>query len=314
MSWQQQSEKRHTLNRVGSFLRKPWQEQARSIFFRWIRLFPKVPVPVRLPFGGWWLAQNDFLGAALFYNGFENAESVFVERFLQLGMTVLDIGAHHGYYTLLASRKVGPQGLVLAVEASPRERGRLRAHLRINRCKNVEVESRALGETEGTADLFLVRGTETGCNSLRKPDVDQKTEVLTVSIALLDRVIQDHRIERVDFIKLDIEGAELSVLKGATQLLSRVPRPVILAEIQDIRTKPWGYPAREIVRYLSSADYLWFQPLPDGRLRKMDTERSEYDGNFVAIPEERVLSLGRMITEVDEDVPLPDYRGASLAS
>lgn len=122
MSWQQQSEERYTLSRVGGFLRKSWREQARSIFFRWIRLFPKVPVPVRLPFGGWWLAQNDFLGAALFYNGFENVESVFVERFLHVGMTVLDIGAHHGYYTLLASRKVGPQGLVLAVEASPRER------------------------------------------------------------------------------------------------------------------------------------------------------------------------------------------------
>jgi FkbM family methyltransferase len=305
---------RNAMARGSRFLRKPRNEQARSIFFRWVRLFPMIPVPVRLPFGGWWLARNDFLGAALFYDGFENTERAFVERFLQPGMTVLDIGAHHGYYTLLASRKVGPQGLVLAVEASPRERGRLRTHLRINRCKNVVVESRALGEVEGTAELYLVRGTETGCNSLRKPDVDQRTEVLKVPIERLDRVIQDHRINRVDFIKLDVEGAELSVLKGATQLLSCEPRPVILAEVQDIRTKPWGYPAREVVRYLSSANYFWFQPLPDGRIRKMNAERSEYDGNFVAIPQERLVSFSRMIAEADEDAPLPDYRGASLAS
>jgi FkbM family methyltransferase len=314
MNSQQQSEKPVTLSRVGAFLGKPWREQARSIFFRWIRLFPKLPVPVRLPFGGWWLARNDFMGAALFYDGFENTERLFVEHFLQSGMTVLDIGAHHGYYTLLASRKVGPQGFVLAVEASPRERGRLRTHLRINGCKNVEVESRALGEAEGTAELYLVRGSESGCNSLRKPDVNQETEVLNVPIERLDRVLQDRGIERVDFLKLDVEGAELSVLKGATQLLSREPRPVILAEVQDIRTKPWGYAAREVVRYLSSTNYVWFQPLPNGSLRKMDTERPEYDGNFVAVPQERVASLGGLITEADTDAALQDYRGASLAS
>jgi FkbM family methyltransferase len=304
---------RTRLDRGVRFLRKPRNEQARSIFFRWIRLFPKLPVPVRLPFGGWWLARNDFLGAALFYDGFENTERLFVQRFLQSGMTVLDIGAHHGYYTLLASRKVGPQGYVLAVEASPRERERLRTHLRINRCNNVEVESRALGEVEGTAELYLVRGSESGCNSLRKPDVNQETEVLKVPIERLDRVLQDRGIERVDFIKLDVEGAELSVLKGAARLLSREPRPVILVEVQDIRTKPWGYAAREVVRYLSSVNYLWFQPLPDGRLGKMDAERTEYDGNFVAVPQERVVSLDSMI-EAAEDKRVMDYRRATLAS
>ncbi|HTX14937.1 MAG TPA: hypothetical protein VMD77_06555, partial [Candidatus Baltobacteraceae bacterium] len=75
---------------------KPWREKAAPFLFRWVRWFPGVPVPLRLPFGGWWLARNDFVGAAMFHGGFENAESSVVERLLGPGMTVVDIGAHHG--------------------------------------------------------------------------------------------------------------------------------------------------------------------------------------------------------------------------
>jgi FkbM family methyltransferase len=302
---------REGFGRARRFFKKPAREKARSVFFRWIRIFPGIPVPVRLPFGGWWLARNDFLGAALFYDGFENTERSFVERYLRPGMIVLDIGAHHGYYSILASRKVGPRGLVLAIEPSPRERERLRLHLRINRCKNVQVEGRAIGETEGNAELYLIRGTETGCNSLRAPNVAQDTERVSVSIESLDRVLQDHGIKRVDFIKLDVEGAELSALRGAPQLLSKKPRPVILVEVQDIRTGPWGYRAREVVRCLVSAKYHWFRPIPDGSLEGLDATLEEYDGNFVAIPEERIAALSGMIAGASDGRSVLDSRAAT---
>jgi FkbM family methyltransferase len=281
-----------TSARVARFLRKPWKEKAAALCYHWVQRFPAVPVPVHLSFGAWWLARNDFVGAAIFNGGFENVERAFVERFLRPGMTVLDIGAHHGFYTLLASRKVGAQGKVLAVEASPREREKLGAHLRINRCKNVQVESLALGDADGDGHLYLVGGGQTGCNSLQKSETSEPTEAVPIHIGRLDDVLRDRQIERVDFIKLDVEGAELSVLRGAPQLLGNRPRPAILAEVQDIRTKPWGYPAREIIKYLAAADYRWFRPLSDGGLEPIDTEREKYDGNFVAVPEELLASLG----------------------
>ncbi len=293
--------------RARRFLGKPTREKARSAFFRWIRVFPRIPVPVRLHGGGWWLAQDDFLSKALFYDGFEDAERSFVERYLRPGMKVLDIGAHHGYYSLLASRKVGPSGLVLAIEPSPRERKRLRLHLRINRCKNVQIESRALGESKGTAELYVVRGTETGCNSLREPNVAQDTERITVSVECLDRVLQDRGIERVDFVKLDVEGAELSVLRSAQDLLSRRPRPVFLVEVQDIRTRPWGYAAREVVRHLSSLDYRWFRILPGAEIAQIDPDQLEYDGNFVAVPGEKLDSVQDIISSETERRATPTY-------
>jgi FkbM family methyltransferase len=258
-------------------------------------MFPRIPMPIRLPFGGWWLARNDFVGAALFHGGFENAERSFVERFLKPGMTVLDIGAHHGFYTLLASRKVGPRGNVLAVEASPRERKKLELHLRINGCKNVQVETCALGEDEGRAELHLVHGGQTGCNSLRKPAVSEPTEAISVRVERLDHVLVDRCFEKIDLVKLDVEGGELSVLRGGQELLRRQPRPVFLVEVQDIRTRPWGYAAREVVDFLLLANYRWFRPISDGKLEQIGADEREYDGNYVAIPLERVDCLDEII-------------------
>jgi hypothetical protein len=80
-------------------------------------------------------------------------------------------------------------------------------------------------------------------------------------------------------------------LKGGIELLSRRPRPVILLEVQDVRTRTWGYPAREIIQFLSTNGYRWFRPLPGGTLEPIAADAQEYDGNFVAVPEEKVGSL-----------------------
>jgi hypothetical protein len=109
-----------------------------------------------------------------------------------------------------------------------------------------------------------------------------------VPVERLDDALKARGIARVDFIKIDVEGAELSVLQGAPELLRRSPRPVILAEVQDLRTKPWGYRAAEILSCLSALDYQWFTPNFSGQLEKLPLDRQSYDGNFVAIPQERV--------------------------
>jgi FkbM family methyltransferase len=299
-------------SRFRRFLQKPWREKVKAVLYRWVQAFPHIPVPVRLSFGRWWLARNDFIGAALFSGGFESTECSFVERFLRPGMIVVDIGAHHGFYTLLASRKVGSQGRVLAVEASPRERQRLELHLRINRCRNVRVEDCALGESEGHAQLHLVLGGQTGCNSLRQPEVFERTLAVPVRIDRLDSILHACHFEKVDFVKLDVEGGELSVLKGGPELLRRQPRPVILVEVQEIRTKPWGYPARDIVHFLSCAGYLWFRPLPNGNLEGITPHEKEYDGNFVAVPEEQVSALTDMIIDTTgtASIAAPDGDGS----
>jgi FkbM family methyltransferase len=235
-------------------------------------------------------------------DGFEKREMAFVESFLRPGMTVLDIGAHHGFYTLLASSRTGTTGRVVAFEPSLRERKRLIRHLRLNGCRNVMVQDCALGSESSSAELFVVHGTETGCNSLRPPNVDQPVEALPVEVAILDDCLEALGINRVDFIKMDVEGAEVEVLKGATRLLSYKPRPVIMCEVQDIRTAPWGYPARMIVDFLGQRGFRWFSLSGESGLVPTTPDES-FDGNYVAVPDEKIDDVAGYSGKVAAEVP-----------
>ncbi len=276
------------------FFSKPLRGKYAAVLRRIQLLFPGLPIPVRLPFGAWWLARKDHIGLPVLYNQFETAELSFVERFLQPGMTVLDIGAHHGFYTLLASRRVGRQGRVISFEPSSREGKALLRHVSLNRCGNVSVQACAVGNEAAEACLYVVEGKQTGCNSLRPPIAESGTSAQRVPVARLDDWLRENKIERVDFIKLDVEGGELEALKSAEELLERRPRPLILTEVQDLRTQPWGYPAREIIDFLRHRDYRWFSLSPEGLLEGLDVSRKTFDGNFVACPEEAVVSLPRV--------------------
>ncbi len=277
--------------RLVKFLHKPGREQYQSFAIRLQSKFPSVPIPVPLPYGGWYLAASSDIDRTVVCGGFESVELHFLQRCLRPGMTVLDIGAHHGLYSLAASKFVHPRGHVYSFEPSPRERRLLERNLRINLCANVSVQANALGATRGRATLFLVEGILDGCNSLRFQDDCRNTRAIEVDVVSLDEFTQENAIAAVDFIKMDVEGAELSVLQGASRLLSSPARPLILAEISDLRTQPWGYPAREILEFLEQKGFHWFQPVGQGELRPADRTLVSYNHNLVAVPSERMSAI-----------------------
>jgi FkbM family methyltransferase len=273
--------------RIGRFLASPTRRKYITLANRARRIFPGMPIPLRLPFGAWWLAEKSALDHELIYNEFERMEIEFVNRLLRRDMTVVDAGAHHGLYTLLASKRVGWDGRVIAIEPSRRECERLEKHLRMNRCSNTELVRCALGEDQGEADLYLVDGFQDWCNSLRLPAVDEPIRTERVTVRRLDDVLAELGVTKVDFLKLDVEGAELSVLCGAMKLLHGESRPAILAEVRDTRTQPWGYGAREIIQFLIRKDYRWFAIAAKGALLPISCDQETYDANLVALPVER---------------------------
>jgi FkbM family methyltransferase len=289
------------LPRIWLFLQKPWAEKIELLHFRWARFVTNIPVPVHLSFGAWWIGRSDNVGEPLRAGTFETPEIAFVERLLQPGMTVLDLGAHHGLYSLLASKRVGSGGRVFAFEPSPREQRAFRLHLLLNRCRNVVLQELALGEKDTEADLYVVDRWAAGCNSLRPPDVPARTSLKRVRVVRLDDWLTERKIDCVDFIKMDVEGAELGVLKGASRLLERRPRSIILTEVQDVRTRPWGYGGKDILDHLSVRGYKWFQLLPNGFVEELDVSRQVFDGNFIACPEERLAVLDQMNQRLSSD-------------
>ena len=282
------------------FIKRPWPEKVHSLRYRfklvWNFVFPTVPLPVRLREGIWWLAVNDYPNDSIFTGNFELGERSFVWSYLKQGMTVLDVGAHHGLYTLLASKRIGPSGRVFAFEPSDRERNRLLFHLQKNGLSgNTCVSPCAAGEDVGEATLYVVEGRDTGCNSMRPPRVAGSIFPKRLVQTTVDYFLSENGISRVDFLKMDVEGAELSVLKGAPKLLELRPRPVILAEVDDSRTEAWGYPASVIYDLLVKQKYLCFSVTPQGKLLALQRLES-YSGNLVAVPEERLSEVATFLS------------------
>lgn len=283
--------------KMGRFWQKPWPEKLEVFLDRtFYRLTLPLVYPMQLPFGAWILAWPDVMGQNFRRGGYEEQEQLFIERFLKPDMIVLDVGAHVGFYTLLASRQVRDRGFVVAFEPSLRERRRLRWNLAMNRCRNVRVESLALGDYNGQADFYVVLGKETGCNSIRPPSINDPIRRITVPVMTLDNYLSQSQIRAVDLIKLDVEGAELAVLKGASGLLAKQPRPVFMCELEDLRTEPWNYKARETYEFLSEAGFSWFSVRPGGDLQPA-LKKSDFHENLVAVPGERLSEVEDLVRQ-----------------
>ncbi|MFA0761035.1 MAG: hypothetical protein HZLCBSQH_001139 [Candidatus Fervidibacterota bacterium] len=255
------------------------------------------PMLIRLPDAGWWLAHPEFgrgLNDRIWH--YEIGERRFLCRYLRPGMTVLDIGAHVGLYTLLAARKVAPNGRVIAFEPSPRERRFLRLHLRLNRCCYVKAEPFALADQEGAMPLFVYRGAFRDCgntmlNSLRQQSWALPCKAISVPVTTLDAYLTRHE----SFVKMDTEGAELSILAGAKRLLTTPPRPLLMVELNDAVTQPWGYPARAILDTLLAMDFHAFTATEDGFLVPAPLlERYELL-NLIAVPNERLDEVNPLV-------------------
>lgn len=143
------------------------------------------------------------------------------EKVVRAGNTVYDVGAHTGYYSLLASLLVGPRGLVYAFEPVPANLNYLREHLRRNDIKNTRVCACAVTDSIGP-----MRFQEHQHSSMGRLDAAGSLEVEAVS---LDRLHAAGKIRPPDVIKMDIEGAEYEALKGAGSILTDYHPIIFLA-------------------------------------------------------------------------------------
>jgi FkbM family methyltransferase len=168
-------------------------------------------------------------GAHLMMDGYwEMWATEFMARCIRPGMTVLDLGASYGYFTLLAADLAGSQGKVIAFEPNPPIAQLLRHNIDVNGfSSNVTIESRAVWDKTGELVTFVVPEEEP--KNARVTDVKldgtQFRHIQVPSLALDD--LQD---QKVDFMKADIEGAEERMWVGMQKVLARNPDAVFLIE------------------------------------------------------------------------------------
>lgn len=221
----------------------------------------------------------------------ETYESALIERTIRPGMTVVDVGANHGLFSLEAARLTGPEGVVHAFEPTPSTRALLENNLAVNGLGRVKVFPSALGEAPGTARLRVHREMS-GLNTLADDDItwNRRTlradSIIEVPIATLDAHAEAEGLARIDFLKIDVEGFELGVIRGSRGLLAagRVAR--IMLEVGDVTCRNAGVEPASLLTELESFGYALHAIAPDGEVadRVRSFPGSTFGANFVALP------------------------------
>lgn len=174
----------------------------------------------------------------------EPAETELFLQHVKEGMTVLDIGAHIGYYSLLASRLVGKEGRVYAFEPSPESYDLLLQNLELNDVTNAKPVQRAVSDKTGITELYLSRDSLASNTTSRAFPDWQPIEVQCVR---LDTALKD---VPVDFIKMDIEGGETRALNGMLNILERNPNLEMIVEVYPKGLAGAGSSLEEYIRLL----------------------------------------------------------------
>jgi FkbM family methyltransferase len=193
-----------------------------------------------------------------------------VRRLVQPGQTVIDIGANLGVYALSLAQVVGQGGRVVAFEPAPATAELLRASARLNGFDQLGVDQRGVAASSGQAHLAI--GADSELNQLTDQIADDGSSE-TISLTSLDAWrAETAQQDRIAFIKIDAEGQELNILKGAAELL-REESPLILFEIKhgmDLHL--------ELVNAFAAAGYRSYRLLPGPLLLEPFNLEGEIDG------------------------------------
>jgi FkbM family methyltransferase len=214
---------------------------------------------------------------------FEEHELDFIVGALQAGMTFIDIGANGGLFSIPAAKKV-KHGKVYAFEPSAWTVELLAKNASLNDVSNLETVRSAVGDYTGEATLQINVAGKDGLNTIGKP-VHEDSEIAgteKVPITTLDDFLRQRSISHVDVMKVDVEGAELMVFRGASDLLSKPTAPLILYESHFL-SRGFGYHPVETMWMLQGLGYSFFViDSKTGRISIPAADRA-YDAMVIAV-------------------------------
>jgi FkbM family methyltransferase len=262
---------------------------------------------------------SDLMGRALATGGiWEPYVVAELQRTLRPGDVCVDVGANLGYYTVLASKLVGPAGHVYALEPEAGTYDSLRGNLELNGARNVTALPIAAGAEEGMAPLFGRACDNTGIASLRESvtrwsGFDPRSAT-SVPVRPLSSVLLRSDLDRISVVKIDVEGYEVEVLRGLEPLLEQGLRPVLIVEVHTVYDA--DVPAYLIdfcERYDLQARWLVDDDRVDTRFAPVDRAPLSRDlgspSEMLSIPLDRFVLVLSAQKEPDVPVPSPDARG-----
>ena len=186
------------------------------------------------------------------YGTYEELESKIVEEKIEMGNIVVDVGANIGLHTLNMARIVGNTGQVFAFEPDPSNFEILKKNVKINNYKNIILEQKAVGDKHGRTTLY--QSDHPGKHRIF-PQTEQAKSQVQVELTNLDNYFDSDMIDKINFIKIDVEGMEFGVLKGMKNILKNSKKIKILFEFMPENTIEVGFTPIELLNYLTSNDF-----------------------------------------------------------
>lgn len=196
------------------------------------------------------------MGAAFYWIGFhEFKEWRYLQRFLKPDMVFLDVGANQGEYTLFAAKRL-TKGAVIAFEPVDEIYEQLHRNIALNHFINIKTLKLGLSDSVGVLPIYEMQATganHEGLATLFQSELRGKV-IQQIQLDTLDNLALQLNLQRIDFIKVDIEGAELSMLKGARETISRF-RPQVMVEMNDDTFKAAGYSKTQVIEFFDQLGY-----------------------------------------------------------
>lgn len=184
----------------------------------------------------------------------------YIKHYVHPGMTVLDIGAHIGYYTNLLIDRLGSTGKLYAFEASPENYSILIKNTSANKRKNVFVYQVAVSDHDGVLNLYVSPGHSN--HSLVK-NFQPSTKIIPVQSVRLDTFLD---VQKIDFVKMDIEGAEPLALNGMRRLIQASPNMIMIIEYNSVALAAAYSSPRYLLNLLDELGFQYKAILPNGDL------------------------------------------------
>ncbi|MBC8136375.1 MAG: FkbM family methyltransferase [Fibrella sp.] len=210
----------------------------------------------------------------IYYTGiYEHRFMLCLARYLSNGQIFVDIGANVGAYTLFAAAQVGATGHVFSIEPNPKAFARLSQNVELNDFRNCTLMEKAVSDRAGSSAMFsafddLAVSRLVGEGNGQPP---RPKETVTVAVETLDACLGD-RAGIVQIVKADAEGAEMQILRGATQTLRG--RPYLLLEVDDKLLRDLGSSQEEVVTFLRDLGYRSYEVNASGGLTPFDWEKN----------------------------------------
>lgn len=226
---------------------------------------------------------------------FENEiqEQLLVRKLVNPGMLVFDIGANIGDYSILLSKLVGNRGKVYTFEASQNTFEKLKERLTHEKCVNTFAFQKAVYSENTQIEFNEFSEEYSAWNSIGKPQMlnpDGSGEYIpivnteVVEAITLDNFCQSHNIQKINFLKVDVEGAESDVLKGSVELLQKKAIKFIQFEISQKMLEGLNREAKATFDILSANGYECHRITPNGEIGEAVEDSNSFYENYIAFP------------------------------